>query len=43
MWIASEVVHKGTNDLKPFKFNFLVHEYVLFHMSVDETILNMQK
>ena len=36
-----EVTHDGTNQVKKFKINILVHNYELFKMKLDESITEM--
>jgi hypothetical protein len=39
IWHALEVTHEGTNQVKEFKINMLVHQYELFKMFLNEYIL----
>ena len=38
MWDRIEVTHKGTNQVKKFEINMLMHKYELFRMKTNESI-----
>ena len=38
IWDRLEVTHEGTNQVKEFKINMLVHKYEFFKMEHDESI-----
>jgi hypothetical protein len=41
IWHALEVTHEGTNQVKKFKIDMLVHQYELFKMFHSESIISM--
>ena len=38
IWDRLEVTHEGTNQIKEYKINIIVHNYELFRMKPDESI-----
>ena len=41
IWRLLEITHEGTNQVKESKINLLVHNYELFSMKENETIVEM--
>ncbi|WKA11536.1 hypothetical protein VitviT2T_029026 [Vitis vinifera] len=41
IWRLLEITHEGTNQVKELKINLLVHNYELFSMKENETIVEM--
>ena len=41
IWRLLEITHEGTNQVKESKINLLVHNYELFFMKENETIVEM--
>ena len=41
IWNMLEITHEGTNKIKKFKINMLVHTYELFKMEQNEFITNI--
>ena len=41
IWKLIEITHEGTNQVKESKINLLVHNYELFSMKENETIVEM--
>ena len=41
IWRLLEITHEGTNQMKESKINLLVHNYELFSMKENETIVEM--
>ena len=41
IWRLIEITHEGTNQVKKSKINILVHNYELFVMKENETIVEM--
>ena len=41
IWDRLEVTHEGTSQVKESKINILVHNYELFKMKIDESIIDM--
>ena len=41
IWRLLEITHEGTNEMKESKINLLVHNYELFSMKENETIVEM--
>ena len=41
IWDKLEVTHEGTNQVKESRINMLVHDYEIFNMKINESILSM--
>ena len=41
IWRLLEITHEGTNEVKESKINLLVHNYELFSMKENETIVEI--
>ena len=41
IWNGLEVIHEDTNQVKESKMNMLIHEYKLFKIKSDESIIDM--
>ena len=41
IWDRFEVTHEGNSQVKEFKINILVHNYELFKMKSDESIIDI--
>ena len=41
IWKLLEITHEGTNQVKEFRINILVHDYELFPMKDFESIIEM--
>ena len=39
IWHTLEITHEGTNRVKDSKINFLMHDFELFQMKLNETII----